>query len=134
MLKEIAHPHVAVMVEAARHHRSVGKHTNLVAQGVAEYFLCVFGVVLKVGPFKHVVVLDIQVFGKLPTVIPLRPRLRMMPGNKLQNRLVHAVASALVLKAQHDDTSATGRFTGKCHHFINILLEIFLAVTLMRVQ
>ena len=55
--KQIAQADVTVMVETTWHNGSVDKDTNLIAQRIAEHLLLVVSGVLKVGPFKHIVVL-----------------------------------------------------------------------------
>lgn len=54
--KQIAQADVAVMVETTRHNGSVDKDAYLIAQCMTEHLLVVCGM-LKVGPFKHIVVL-----------------------------------------------------------------------------
>ena len=47
------------MVETTRHNGSVDKDAYLIAQRIAEHLLLVVSGMLKVGPFKHIVVLDV---------------------------------------------------------------------------
>ena len=96
LTEQIAKRNVAVVVETARHHSTVDKHANLIAQGVAEHLLLVVDGVLKVGPFEHIVVLDEEIVGKSPTVVALGPRTRLALRNKVENLRVLTVVSALV--------------------------------------
>lgn len=96
LTEQIAKRDIAVMVETARHNSAVDEHTNLIAQGVAEHLLLVVSGVLKVGPLEHVIVLDVQIVGKSPAVVTLRPRARHMKRKQIENIVVLPVVSALV--------------------------------------
>lgn len=96
MTEQIAKRDVAVMVETARHNSAVDEHTNLIAQGVAEHLLLVVSGVLKVWPLEHVIVLDVQIVGKSPAIVTLRPRARHMKRKQIENIVVMPVVSALV--------------------------------------
>ena len=122
VLVEVAQRHVAVVVETARHNRSVYQYANLIAQGVAEHFLLGSGGALQVGPFEHVVVLDVEIYGNAPAVVTFSPRARLMAGYHVKNGLVKAVVAAFVPQTQHDDAPTAGGFHGKRHHFVDVLL------------
>ena len=59
LFKQIAKANVAIMVETTRHNCSVYQNSYLVAKCMAELFLLVVSVVLKVRLFKHIVVLNV---------------------------------------------------------------------------
>ena len=122
------------MVKTARHNGAVDKHAYLVAQSITEHLLHGMGVMLKVGPLEHVVVLKKQVVRKLPAVMALHPRTRLMLSHEPQDGLVHKVVATLVPEAQHHNAATAGSLLGKGHHLVYILPEIGFAVALMRVE
>ena len=131
---EVAQVHVAVMVQTTGDHGAVDEYANLVAESIAEHLFAGVGFVLEVGPFKHVVALDIQVLCQSPAIVSLDPRARLVVGYQTDNLFVHAVVAAFVPQPQHDDAPSTSCLFGEGHHLVDILLEVLLAVTLVRVQ
>ena len=122
------------MIETARHNRSIGKHTYLVAQGITESLFTDTLFTLAVRPLEHAVILKIYVIGHTPTVVTLNPRTRHMLFKQFYKPSVCSIVTALIPQTQHDYRSPRSSLLGKTHDTIDILCEVLLSVALMRVE
>ena len=73
LFKQVSESNIAVMVQTARHHPAVGKHTYLVAQSITERLFGGILIALAVGPLEHIVKFKIDIFSKPPAVVSLAP-------------------------------------------------------------
>ena len=134
MFKEIAQRDIPIVVETAWHHCAVGKHAYLVAQGITESLFTDTLFTLAVRPLEHAVILKIYVIGHAPTVVTLNPRTRHMLFKQFYKPGVCCIITALVPQTQHDYRSARSSLLCKTHDTIDILREVLLSVSLMRME
>ena len=122
------------MVEAAWHHGTVNKHTQLIAQGIAEGLFMGVLLVPGIGPLEHAVELEVYVVGNAPAVVTFGPRTRKAVGKKFHYLIVPALVTALIPQAQNHYRTTCGCCLRKGCHITYVLLGIILAVTLVRME
>ena len=131
LFKEITESNIPIVVKTTGHNRSVGKHTYLIAQGMAKRLIYTVLFALAVGPLEHVVKFKIYVLSQAPTIVSFGPRTRDILRKKIEQALVSTVITASVPKTQYNDYSMRSSLARKLHYARYILLKIIETITLM---
>lgn len=117
LVQEIAKDNISIVVEAARYEISIGEHSNLFDQCLAEYFpvfsFLAFDIVFEVWPFKLSVELQIKVVAETESVRSFLPWSWYVFFDEAHHLFVFLVSTPLVPKPQYHASAFCGSLGGE---------------------
>lgn len=131
---EIAQSQIAIVIEATRHHRTIDKHTYLVAKRIAEDVGGILVRSVDVGPTEDPVVLEVDVLGQFIAVAICLPGFGDIPTDERKQVFVLAIEASDIPETEYRDDSLRGTGQSKTHDTIDILLVVGQAIALLRME